>query len=118
MISKKARAEKCCILACLTRRDLSYETNSRPKTKTVSRLQFPSDGGGFPTTLDVWRSPGPTCPGTKYPVRGIPHFDDCDLDNSFDRCNIRETETEPIAQTMTRATDHRESSVEPGDAAR
>ena len=27
------------------------------------------DGGGFPTTLDIWRSPGPTCPGTKYPVR-------------------------------------------------
>ena len=35
-----------------------------------------SDGGdGFPTTLDIWRSPGPTSPGTKYPVRGIPHFD-------------------------------------------
>ena len=38
--------------------------------------EFPSDGGGrVPTTLDLWRSPGPTCPGTKYPVRGIPHFD-------------------------------------------
>ena len=31
--------------------------------------------GGVPTTLDIWRSPGPTCPRTKYPVRGIPHFD-------------------------------------------
>ena len=41
--------------------------------------EFPSDGGGdgggVPTTLDIRRSPGPTCPGTKYPVRGIPHFD-------------------------------------------
>ena len=36
MISKKTRAENCCILACFARRDLSYETNSRPKTKTVS----------------------------------------------------------------------------------
>ena len=27
------------------------------------------DGYGFPTTLDIWRSPGPTCQGTKYPVR-------------------------------------------------
>ena len=40
------------------------------------RPEFPSDGGGVPTTLDIWRSPGPTCPGTKYPVRGIPHFDE------------------------------------------
>ena len=31
--------------------------------------------GGFPRTLESGRSPGPTCPGTKYPVRGIPHFD-------------------------------------------
>ena len=35
----------------------------------------PDDGGGFPTALDIWRSPGPTCPGTTYPVQGIPHFD-------------------------------------------
>ena len=33
-------------------------------------------GGGFPRTLESGRSPGPTCPGTKYPVRGIPHFDE------------------------------------------
>ena len=33
------------------------------------------DDGGFPRTLDIRRSPVPTCPGTKYPVRGIPHFD-------------------------------------------
>ena len=41
------------------------------------RPEFPSDGdgGGVPTTLDIWRSTGATCPGTKYPVRGIPHFD-------------------------------------------
>ena len=31
--------------------------------------------GGFPRTLESGRSPGPTCPGTKYPVWGIPHFD-------------------------------------------
>ena len=37
--------------------------------------EFPSDGDDVPTTLDIWRRPGPTCPGTKYPVRGIPHFD-------------------------------------------
>ena len=27
------------------------------------------DDGGFPRTLESGRSPGPTCPGTKYPVR-------------------------------------------------
>ena len=32
-------------------------------------------GDGFPRTLESGRSPVPTCPGTKYPVRGIPHFD-------------------------------------------
>ena len=26
-------------------------------------------GGGFPRTLDSGRSPGPTCPRTKYPVQ-------------------------------------------------
>ena len=45
------------------------------------RPEFPRDGGdgggsGFPRTLDIWWSPVPTCPGTKYPVRGIPHFDE------------------------------------------
>ena len=43
----------------------------------------PSDGGdggdggggdGFPRTLSIWLGPG-SRPGTKYPVRGIPHFD-------------------------------------------
>ena len=31
--------------------------------------------GGFPRTPERGQGPGPTCPGTKYPVRGIPHFD-------------------------------------------
>ena len=47
--------------------------------------EFPSDGddgSGIPTTLDIWRSPGPTCPGTKYPVRGIPHFDNIEVRDS------------------------------------
>ena len=25
------------------------------------------DGGDVPRTLDIWRSPGPTCPGTNIP---------------------------------------------------
>ena len=34
-----------------------------------------ADGGdGFPRTLPIWPS-GPSRPGTKYPVRRIPHFD-------------------------------------------
>ena len=36
-LQKKACAEKCYILACFARRDLSYETDSGPKTKTDSR---------------------------------------------------------------------------------
>ena len=28
------------------------------------------DGGGVPTTLPSGQSPGPSRPGTKYPVRG------------------------------------------------
>ena len=32
--TKKTRAEKCCIFAVLSRRDLSYETDSGPQTKT------------------------------------------------------------------------------------
>ena len=36
-------------------------------------------GGGFPRILESGRSLGPTCPGTKYPVRGIPHFDDSNV---------------------------------------
>ena len=42
------------------------------------RPEFPTDndgGGGFPRTLDIWRGPVPTCPGNKYRVRGMPHFD-------------------------------------------
>ena len=27
------------------------------------------DADNVPTTLDIWRSPGPTCPGNKHPVR-------------------------------------------------
>ena len=34
IFTKKTRAEKCCILACCMRRDLSYETHLGPKTKT------------------------------------------------------------------------------------
>ena len=36
-IPKKTRAEKWCVLAVFARRDPSYESDSRPKTKTVSR---------------------------------------------------------------------------------
>ena len=61
--------------------------NSRNSLRGVGGRRAPAgrgrgDGGGgdsdgdVPTTLDIWRSPGPTCPGTKYPVRGIPHFDE------------------------------------------
>ena len=32
--------------------------------------------GGVPTTLPSGQTPGPSRPGTKYPVQGIPHFDD------------------------------------------
>ena len=34
------------------------------------------DGGdGVPTTLPSGQTPKPSRPGTKYPARGIPHFD-------------------------------------------
>ena len=33
------------------------------------------DGDGIPTTLPSGQTPGPSRPGTKYPVRVIPHFD-------------------------------------------
>ena len=46
-IPKKTRAEKCCILVCFARRDLSYETDSGPKTKTVSRVISGVFGLGF-----------------------------------------------------------------------
>ena len=59
--------------------------NCRNSSRGVGRCSAPAgrarrrprgDGGGddVPTTLDIWWSPGPTCPGTKCPVRGIPHF--------------------------------------------
>ena len=62
------------------RSPFSYISHQDPKTLgkrliIVSwpecRPEFPRDGGGdgFPRTLDIWRSPVPTCPGTKYPVR-------------------------------------------------
>ena len=59
------------------------------------RLGFPrdddgggggGDDGGFPRTLESGRSPGPTCPGTKYPVRGIPHFDMCLSSETYVLC--------------------------------
>ena len=46
-----------------SRQDLSYETDSGPKTKTVSHLSFQvrgggddgdGGGGGVPTTLHIW----------------------------------------------------------------
>ena len=54
-----------------------------PMPQSYSMLWTSGDGddgggGGFPRTLESGRSPGPTCPGTKYPVRGIPHFDQQD----------------------------------------
>ena len=33
------------------------------------------NGGGVPRTLPSGPTPRPSRPGTKYPVRGIPHFD-------------------------------------------
>jgi len=83
------RAAKFCVEP---RSPFSYISHHDPKTLgkrliIVSwpecRPEFPRDGdggggdgdGGFPRTLDIWWSPVPTCPGTKYPVRGIPHFD-------------------------------------------
>ena len=43
--------------------------------KVLATAATAAAADGFPRTLDIWRSPVPTCPGTKYPVRGIPHFD-------------------------------------------
>ena len=74
------------------RSPFSYISHHNPKTlgKRLIIVSWPecrpeflrdhdSGGGddddGFPRTLDIWRSPVPTCPGTKYPVRGIPRFD-------------------------------------------
>ena len=59
-----------------------YWTSMPPMPQSYSIFWTSGDGddderggGGFPRTLESGRSPGPTCPGTKYPVRGIPHFD-------------------------------------------
>ena len=35
-------------------------------------------GGSFPRTLSICRALVASRPGTKYPVRGIPHFDQRD----------------------------------------
>ena len=62
-----------------------YWTSMPPMPQSYSIFGTSGDGGdgggggGFPRTLDIWRSPCPTCPGTKYPVRGIPHFDEAGL---------------------------------------
>ena len=39
------------------------------------------DGGGVFTTLEIWRSPGSTRPGTKYPVRESLTWISCLLSN-------------------------------------
>ena len=58
-----------------------FWTSMPPMPQSYSILWTSGDGddggggGGFPRTLESGRSPGPTCPGTTYPVRGIPHFD-------------------------------------------
>ena len=61
-----------------TSRQASHPT-SKPvnRSRVAGRPRGHSGGGdgGFPRSLESGRSPGPTCPGTKYPVRGIPHFD-------------------------------------------
>ena len=59
------------------------------------------DGGSFPTTLDIWRSPGPTCPGAKYPVRGIPHFDMSSLPLVMHKTPTTKHATETIASGLT-----------------
>ena len=73
-----ATSAKESILGTCSRKNEHGNLGIKDKTST-----FPRDGGdggdggggdGFPRTLDIWRSPVPTCPGTKYPVRGIPHF--------------------------------------------
>ena len=87
IFTKKTRAEISRRMVQFSCRDLSYETDSGPKTETVSDLKFPSDADGgddVPTTLPSGQTPGLSRPGTKYPVRGNPsHFDDfslfCDL---------------------------------------
>ena len=69
IFTKKTRAEISRRMVRFMGRDLSYETDSGPKTKTVSDPNFQDDGGGVPT-LPSGQSPRPSRPGTKYPVRG------------------------------------------------
>ena len=54
-------------------------------------------GGGFPRTLESGRSPGPTCPGTKYPVRGIPHFDILGAQGALDIHNFGRVKGSDVA---------------------
>ena len=68
---------------CRTRSDLSYEIDSRPKTKTdyLNRksVPLPHDGdgggdgsGGVPRTRPSGETPGVPRAGIKYPVRENP----------------------------------------------
>ena len=98
--TKKTRAEKCCILVCCMRRDLSYEIDSGPKTKTdylshksvqfLKRPPYPirvvSQFMNFQVTAATaaaataasqelspsGETPGVPRAGSKYPVRGNP----------------------------------------------
>ena len=62
---KKARAKKSLNLVRFSRRDLSYEIDSGPKTKTVKvtfSRGFPGDadgGGDARTTVQSGKSPSP-----------------------------------------------------------
>ena len=65
IFTKKTRAEISRRMVRFSRRDLSYETDSGPKTKTDSSGILTTDGdgddgdgddgdGGVPTTLPIW----------------------------------------------------------------
>ena len=79
IFTKKTRAEISRRMVRFSGRDLSYETDSGPKTKTVSDPNFQvtaataaaaaGGDGDVPTTLPSGQTPGPSRPGTKYPVR-------------------------------------------------
>ena len=66
IFTKKTRTEISRILACRMRRDLSYETHSGTKTKTVKvtfSRWFPGDadggGDGAPTIFPSGQTPSP-----------------------------------------------------------